>query len=273
MKKNPLLHLAYMATVAIIVTGCGGSVEYYTNDPVIVETVEAEANFDLTSRSDWNLTVESTEYQATINGNKVTGIPVEYPHYAYYGGMDVFVYLHHPGLSTEALRAEQIVPIKSQNTKEKLWMYDILEADCIATENITGAKLKHWGTLLEFTISGLPDDAELFLTERNNTIVWPYRNEEKPDMYQAILNPANNHQSIALVIRTADGVYGQVIDTTKSTIVESRMYLNTERNLLKGVMFTFNAKVEAIEEGEDKKLTISIEDLIANTSGNWPVTQ
>lgn len=266
MKKITFLPFAFMAMAAMFFTSCGNHV--FNGDGYIdIETFEAQANFDLTSRKDWSLTLFNVEYDATINGNKITGIPAVYPLSMWPHNNIILAVFQHPELMTNE-QTEQQIKTKIQNTKDKLMMYDKLEAVCNVAVNITDGKFKHQETLLEFTVDGLPEGAEVYLIERNDITVWPYQDEEKPNLYQTIVSSMNTYKSLKLNVQTSDGVYSQIIELTKSTVVDTRMALNYEKPALTSIMFTFDAKIET---KEDDTLSISIENLIADTTGKWSI--
>lgn len=272
MKMNYFFQSLFIAGVALMFTGCSKNISGLNWDPVEVKSVEAEADFDLSTRQDWELLVNEVPYDVTVNGKTVKGVAGEEIFMAWYIQMYAQLVFQYPG-SREHIDADRELKIKSQDTWERLLMYDSLTGADMnsATENITGIKLIRTDAFLKFTVEGLPENAKVYLTERNDFTVYPYCNDGELMLCQAIVSAANTRNSMVLCITVGDRTYQQIIDLNKVEEVKSRSTRNIERNYLEQTQLTFDAKVETKQIDNEDTLVISIENLKASLDGKWSI--
>lgn len=240
---------------------------------VAVETIEAEAGFDLSDRSDWVLIMGGYVYDFTVDGNQLTGSCRETPYHFSYGlpsanGAEE-VCLYHPDyLRTSTKLSPREPEIIDQSTLFKFTYYDPLRGPYIGdiVPNIRNITFYHFNALLNFKLSGIPEDAKVTIRTENIYTILPLQDGEDKAVYKAIVPPSNRKESLSLIVEVNGKAYEAIIrwDTAKE---RTKGFAHNFDAIGDSTLLTFTARIDA----EDK---LVIEDMeIEGWSTNWPISR
>jgi len=240
---------------------------------VAVESIEAEAGFDLSNRSDWVLLMGGYVYDFTVSGNKLKGSFRETPYYFSYGlpsanGSEEISLFHPNYLGTKTKTSPPEPRIIDQSTLYKLTYYDPLRGPYIGdiVPNIKNITLYHFNALLSFRLSDIPKEAKVTVRERNIYTILPLQDEEDKAVYKAIVSPSNRNDNLVLIVEVNGKTYETIIrwDMAKAKTKGSAYHFDAIGD---SSLLTFTARIDA----EDK---LVIEDMeIEGWSTSWPISQ
>lgn len=205
MKQINFFHVLMLLPFVAFLSSCSDNNEAITPKGTAVKSIEASTNFDLSHRSDWVLSMSGYKYDFTVDGNALKGIPQDEPFHYSYGqettnGATEFI-LRPPVKDTRDI-GPVIPPTADQSTWEKLIGYDLLRGiySGNVVENITGVTFLHHDALLDFTMTNLPPNAQVFVVQWDgDQIITPFYDEET-ESYKAIVAQQNTLQSIYIMV-------------------------------------------------------------------------
>lgn len=225
------------------------------NDPIpdngtIVESIEATINFDLSARKDWKLYVGGKRYQFTINGNTLSASPENsskpfvFPTSSGTGKVQLLFYPNNYGKT----RDESTPPpnLEKQETPDKFMVCDMLKAEYsgAVSQHLKDITLYHENTLLDFKVTGVPENARIYISQLYYQAIKPLRSSDDPTAYKAIVFPYNNFNTVYLGIEIEGKIYSASLNTGKtrmpsypdglgnSAIISFHAFINEQGNLI-----------------------------------------
>lgn len=270
MKQIKFFQLA-MLLPFMALTSCNDNNEVDAPKGTPVMSIEASTNFDLSHRSNWILGMSGYRYNFTVEGNTLRATPQDEPFHFGYGqgttnGATEFV-LYPPADTNDTRAVGPIIPpTADQSTWEKLISYDLLRGIYAGNvvEDITGVTFIHHDALLDFTVTNLPANAKVFVFQwSGKQKIIPFYDEET-ESYKAIVAQQNTRKTLYIVVEANGERY------FTSLYNESDETRSMAYNAFTSAVLSFNVKMEAEEENEEK--TLVVEKLnVDYYSKEWPL--
>lgn len=234
-------------------------------DEIVVQTIEATANFDLSARKDWVVYVGSQRYHFETEGNKLritspAEEPFSFPYEATTGNIIIQMVPKDYGKE----RAESKIPfiIEDQSTIERFMNADRLRFayNGEAKTNITGITIYHFNTLLTFSVSNLPEDAKVYIEQIYDQKITPLKEDKAINSFKAIVFP--NNQYVSLLIETPGKSYKAIVPPLP-TSRSPGMAIGTGNSSI----LSFDAEINGDDELEIKNYRKT------SLSSEWPISQ
>lgn len=267
MKTRNLAYLYALSLFSIIV-GCSNDEDSKPNEKETpVKKIEAHINFDLSKRSDWTLSMGGYIYDYEIHDNKLIGTPKDEPfHYAAgmeetNGSTEVILRSSTPQNRLNMPKTPEFV---DQSSIEKFIIEDMLVGRYKGKvkEEITNLKLVHYNALLDFKVTNIPENAEIFIKQQDKQTITPLKDENKANSYKAIVWSSNKYEEIKLIIKISEKTYETVL---REEVKKSRSLAYHFDGIGNGSIVNFIGRINA----EDK---LVIEELsIDSWAEEWPI--
>lgn len=245
----------------------------FIDDPQAVKVlnVEADINFDLSSRSNWNFIVGSYRYDFSVADSKIMAVPVsESNTYAFSVTLtdrtgQVYVELRHANYYTRMVNS--VTPdLEDQSTPAKFTMRDVLCGDysALADETIK-VSLYHKNALLLFNTEGLPEEAKVYVEQIYDQTITPLRDENNPTAYRAIVFPDNNKDYLFIRVEIGDDTYKAKFPAGFDTRANMPYpYGGIGHSAIVEFTLTFNSEEKELKMKDVKRTPFTRE---------WPITQ
>ena len=253
-----------------------------TPQGVAVEQIEAGINFSLEHRQDWVLSLGAYPYNYTTQGNVLRATATNEPFRFHptettangsheillrsplYGSLSVFE------THTQNRAMAQVAYIGDQTTEEKLAICDILRGPYIGkiASNLKGITLYHMNALLDFTLTDIPENAEITILSKqgNDPYIKPWRNGQS---CKAIVPPNCDTEDLTLCIKMKNNDYEkQILWTSAEEKVSAKRSLPTQFGKLgNSTWLQFEARINAENELVIEHMSIEF------WSTRWPLLQ
>lgn len=282
-KQNYLSKVFFSILSPFILISCSdNAITPDESQGVAVERIDANINFSLEHRQDWTLSLSNYKYNYTINGNVLnataSGEPFRFRptettangsheillRSPLYGSLSVFE------TQTQNRAMNQIFYIGDQTTEEKLTICDVLRGPYIGNivSHLKDITLYHMNALLDFTLTDIPDDAEVTILPKigYDPYIKPWRDGSS---CKAIVLPNCDTEDLTLCIKTKNKTYVKLIPWTSAEEKEpTKRSLPVQFGKLgNSTLLQFEARINAEDELVIEHLSIEF------WSTRWPLTQ
>lgn len=279
----------YLSTVLLpflstfILMACSDN-NAFPDDPqgVAVERIDATMNFNLEHRQDWTLSLGSCKYNYTVTDNTLSatanGEPFRFrPAQTtangsqeillcspLYGSLSVFE------TQVENRAMSPILYIGDQTTEEKLTICDELRGPYVGniTSHLQGITLYHMNALLDFTLTNIPDNAEVTILSKvgSDPYIKPWRNGSA---CKVIVLPYCDTEDLTLCIKMNNRTYKKLIPWASAEEKEpAKRSLPTQFGKLgNSTWLQFEARINAEDELVIEHMNIEF------WSSRWPLTK
>ncbi|MDL2305793.1 hypothetical protein LJC72_10720 [Bacteroides sp. OttesenSCG-928-D19] len=268
MKKKIYLYLS-----AVLMVAFASSCQHHQDMPdvlvkgVDVQSFEASCNFDLSARSNWDLSLGAEPYYFTVEGNRLIGTsPKDKPYHLPYEmeNGNVQALLIPPNYWRKWSSSQKVPLIDDQSTPEKFMLCDPLRGPYTgkAEENITGIYFYHYNALLSFVVEDAPEGSKVFVEQMYDQKITPLPDANNPNAYKAIVFPHN--KNVVIVVETGSKTYKTLLFNNPQTRDTMSYYPD---GIGSSTVLTFTARIN--EEDE-----LVVENINRKTwSKEWPVGQ
>lgn len=284
MKLMKLSTFLLSACCSFALASCSNSDDNEPDSPqgTAVKSLEASINFNLENRSDWTLSFSGFKYDININGKMLTATAIDKP-FLFNAGITEAnganeIYFCSPLYGTLFLESEngkgramaKPFYIGDQTTEEKVAICDALRGPYAGkvSNHLKGITLYHMNALLDFTLSNIPDNAQILIHSQvgQDRYIKPWRKENS---CKAIVLPYCDTKDLSLIIKTGNKTYETLIPWTLATEKEraTRSLPTQFFKLGNSTWLQFQARINAEDE-------LIIEDMsIEPWSKRWPLAR
>lgn len=262
MKPAKLLSICFFLSLSFLSCDKNSS-----DSGVIVESIEASINFDLSARSNWLFYVHDKRYEFTNVNGTLSAIPYNsekpyvFPSSTESGNIRILLYSPNYGRTREAAKVPP--SLENQSTLERFTNCDILKGEYQGTAqpHLTNITLYHENALLDFQTINIPSNAQVYIRQIHDQTITPLRDTTDPTQYKAIIFPHNHLFQIIVGVKTENKTY----ETPLAPL--SRKEISYPDGVGNSAIIVFTAAINAEDE-------LVIENLQREAfSKKWPIKQ